>query len=71
MFGLDVAVYVAKPVDVVCSDHLDVPKSPICRIRLCDNLVEPGATAKQGAVYACFYIGSSVCLPVDGLKARA
>lgn len=34
VFRPDVAVYVARPVDLVCSDHLDVPKSPICSTRL-------------------------------------
>lgn len=26
---LDLVVYVARPVEFVCCDHLDVPKSPI------------------------------------------
>lgn len=30
MLRLNLVVYVARPVEFVCCDHLDVPKSPIC-----------------------------------------
>ena len=37
MLRLDLVVYVARPVDLVCSDHLDVPKSPIWKNNMGQN----------------------------------
>ena len=41
MFWLELVVKVARPVDMVCCVHLEVPKSPIC------NTVGSGNGAKR------------------------
>ena len=49
MLWLALVVYVARPVEFVCWDHLDVPKSPIC---------EEGTKITQRT--GCFFVALSV-----------
>lgn len=44
---LDFVVYVARPVEFVCCDHLEVPKSPICKIQSSRSAPSDGSVIQQ------------------------